>query len=194
MQHNILTADTHNTILAVDRFIKVKYYKEGYYDKESIYRNEISKFLYSKHTNVYYVTLHESIIGTISLILDSNIGLPMEKIFNAQINALRKKNARLAEVSQFVTTSSSLQLPLDLMRQIFLKAQSLDIDFLCIAVNPKHETVYRSFHFDRIGDCVNYNSANHAPAVAMFLNIKKVSHKIASGKIKGIFATHIAKK
>ncbi len=131
------------------------------------------------------------VIGTMSLIGDNGLGLPMEEVYPKEVRRLRNTGVRIAEVcslaEKFVGKSFR-----DLMRLINLMSQRAryrGIDELLIAVHPRHAKFYSDFlSFEPFGPERVYAAVCDHPAVAMRLNLTHLhqrdpsSHRRMFGK------------
>jgi hypothetical protein len=136
-------------------------------------------------TRVFVATRGPHVVGTVTLIEDSPLGLPMDEIYGADLDRLRAQRCRLAEVSALAAhpryRSNGLPLLLPLMRVLVLYAVDLAaLDVLSIAVNPRHVEFYRRLTFEVFGDLKSYGRVNGAPAVALCLHLDRV-REIAAG-------------
>ena len=123
-------------------------------------------------------------LGTVSLVLDSPCGFPIESLFCKELSQLRKKNRRLAEVTLLaisdqrfgnkifsLTNAQKLNATFHLFRALFTYARSQKVTDLIIAVNPKHEKLYQSLTFKAVGTVRPYSGACGHPALLMHLDI-----------------------
>ena len=92
------------------------------------------------------------VVGTISLIRESALGVPLQKIFD--LNSVREKEGLIAEVSalavhrRFRKTGGSILFPL--MKFMYEYCTTFfDTRHLVIAVNPSHIEMYESLLFFR---------------------------------------------
>jgi len=119
------------------------------------------------------------VVGTISLIRESAIGVPLQKIFD--LNDVREKEGQIAEVSalavhrDFRKTGGSILFPL--MKFMYEYCTTFfDTRHLVIAVNPSHIEMYESLlFFQRLSANVvqNYDFVNGAPAVGATLDLRE---------------------
>ena len=118
------------------------------------------------------------VVGTISLIRESALGFPLQRIFD--LTAVRAKEGNIAEVSalavhpRFRKTGGSVLFPL--MKFMYEYCTTFfDTRHLVIAVNPRHIEMYESLlFFQRLTANVveNYDFVNGAPAVGATLDLK----------------------
>ncbi len=128
------------------------------------------------------------IAGTISLIVDTPAGLPIDSIFADELAPMRQEGRRLAEVSLltvldeksgkrvFSLTNFDKQLKLFcLFKTMYEYARHIaGVTDLVICMHPKHETLYRYLQFESIGQIKSYNGANGKPARLMTLCFSQV--------------------
>ena len=122
------------------------------------------------------------VVGTISLIRESPLGFPMQKIFD--IASLRATGGRIAEVSalaierRFQAAGGVILFPL--MKFMYEYATKLfDTRHLVIAVNPRHIGFYESILFFRRlkqKPVDHYDFVNGAPAVGAHLDLAEAPH------------------
>jgi hypothetical protein len=133
----------------------------------------------------------DKVVGTISLIRESALGVPLQKIFD--LSAIREKKGQVAEVSalavhrSFRRTSGSILFPL--MKFMYEYCTTFfDTRHLVIAVNPCHIEMYEALlFFQRLSAHIveNYDFVNGAPAVGATLDLKNAPE---------IFRKHYASK
>jgi len=119
------------------------------------------------------------VVGTLSLIRDSALGFPMQKIFN--IKKIRLAGGNIAEISalavhaRFQALGGVILFPL--IKTMYEYATRLfDTRHLVIAVNPRHIGFYESIlYFRRLkkNAVKNYDFVNGAPAVGAHLDLQE---------------------
>ncbi|MBP6708828.1 MAG: hypothetical protein KA223_06680 [Candidatus Accumulibacter sp.] len=117
------------------------------------------------------------VVGTLTLIRESVLGFPLQRIFD--LTALREKKGNIAEVSalavhrRFRRTGGAILFPL--MKFMYEYCTTFfDTRHLVIAVNPSHIEMYESLlFFKRLTQNVveNYDFVNGAPAVGATLDL-----------------------
>jgi GNAT superfamily N-acetyltransferase len=118
------------------------------------------------------------VVGTLSLIRESVLGFPLQRIFD--LTAVRAKKGNIAEVSalavhrKFRRTGGSILFPL--MKFMYDYCHTFfDTRHIVIAVNPRHIEMYESLlFFQRLTQNVveNYDFVNGAPAVGATLDLR----------------------
>ncbi len=121
---------------------------------------------------------NDQVVGTLSLIRESAIGFPLQRIFD--LTNVRKKEGNIAEVSalavhpRFRRTGGTILFPL--MKFMYEYCTTFfDTRHLVIAVNPRHIEMYESLlFFRRLTSTVveNYDFVNGAPAIGATLDLK----------------------
>ncbi|MCO8122482.1 long-chain N-acyl amino acid synthase [Stieleria sp. TO1_6] len=125
-------------------------------------------------TEVFVTRLRETIVSTVSLIGDGAMGLPLEAIYPTNVNIIRRRGLRMAEVGcladrrespvRFIETFAAMG---KLLAQV---AMARGYDGLVAAVHPKHARLYRRvLPFVQIGNQVTCPYANGKPAVMLAL-------------------------
>jgi hypothetical protein len=143
-------------------------------------------------TSVLLALWKGEVIGTVSLIRDNPLGLPLEKIFH--LSELRKNNKVLCEVSalaikkEFRGSKGEILFPL--IRYMWSYAMNyFGVDYLVIAVNPSMSTLYEAvFHFQPLSTLSSieaYDFANNNPAIGKFIHLKS-SYELFKIKYKNI--------
>ena len=137
----------------------------------------MTPYLALNSSTVFVALESGKVEGTISLVKDGELGLPMEKIYSEEINALRAKGLQLAEVGALSVSLNKRGsgMAFLLNKTMLLAAlQLLDVDELVIAVHPDVADFYSGvLLFETMGPVHSYPSlGREALAVAMRLNVK----------------------
>ena len=130
-------------------------------------------------TSTLMATYGGRVVGTLSLIRDSSIGFPMQKIFD--LDVIRCRGGNMAEVSalavhrRYRSTGGRILFPM--MKFMYEYAtRCFDTRHLLIAVNPRHIAMYESLLFFRRlqhKPVEHYGFVNGAPAVGAHLDLKR---------------------
>jgi GNAT superfamily N-acetyltransferase len=128
---------------------------------------------------VFVARRQRRIVGTLALIPDSAIGLPMDGLYGRELLPFREQGRYIAEVSSLAITedcrTSGLGILASLVRQLLLYAIEVGrCDDICIAVNPRHVRFYRRLfpHAQEIGERRAYDKVNGAPAIALRIDLR----------------------
>ena len=129
-------------------------------------------------TTTLCAKIGDQVVGTLSLIRESAIGFPLQRIFD--LTDIREKEGQIAEVSalavhpRYRRTGGTILFPL--MKFMYEYCTTFfDTRHLVIAVNPRHIEMYESLlFFKRLTANVveNYDFVNGAPAVGAALDLK----------------------
>ena len=153
-----------------------QYVAQGYMDSHpSGWRLSLHNGLPS--TQVFVARDGDRVVATMTLIVDSPLGLPMDEIYADELRLLRGERRDLAEVSGLAVDPdyqrSGVAILLRLIRMLVIYSiEKAHISDLCIAINPHHAMFYRkAFHFQIIAGLKQYRKVNGAPAVALRLDL-----------------------
>jgi hypothetical protein len=133
-----------------------------------------------KTTDIIIATLRGEMISTLSLVRDSEMGLPMEDVYDDEVTARRAAGAHVAEISCLADRRQGPVRFFDLFRDMCrLTAQlawHLGVDELLAAVHPSHTAFYRRYlAFEPMGERRDYPTVCGNPAMALCLNFAKAS-------------------
>ena len=117
-------------------------------------------------------------ISTASLIFDGQLGLPAESIYGEEIDAIRRRGLRLAEVGCLADRRESPTRFIQVFRQLSkLIAQAAAVrgcNGLIAATHPRHARFYiRQLGFEQFGEIRSCPYAQGNPAVALLLDFEK---------------------
>jgi hypothetical protein len=127
-------------------------------------------------TEVLVATLRDEVIGTVSLVADGEMGIPMESIFPDHVAARRSEGVRFGEVSCLADRrrhfARTMPLVIRLMSLLGQTARARGIDTLLIVVHPRHVRFYERFiGFRALGRHQTYAAVCGKPAVALELDL-----------------------
>jgi hypothetical protein len=170
-------AKTREELEAAYRLVHDVYVEEGYSDRQET--GTRINLRYALPTTTTFIGTHRGrVVITMTLIGDSPLGLPMDMIFSEELFALRRQGRYFTEVGAFASHPDFRRkqqvLAMYLNKIMYTYAlHYLGSDDLVIAVNPKHEWVYRTLMlFEKIAGTKPYRYVKGAPAVAMRLNLR----------------------
>jgi hypothetical protein len=131
------------------------------------------------------------IIGAVTVVPDSPLGLPSDAVFPEETMRLRESGAKLAEAVSLVQGGLSERagslVAAKLCEFTCLVAQRLlDATDLVITVNPRHEAYYRRVMlFERRGGEAPCGKVSGAPAVFLTLNFADMDRHIERADLPG---------
>jgi hypothetical protein len=113
-----------------------------------------------------------AVVGTISLVGDSPLGVPLDKSFRPEMTGFRARGERFAEVSALAVAPEHRKTGVVyLLNRLTIRAAVQErLHRLVISVHPRAETLYRTaMLFETFGAERPYTGLEAAPAVAMSL-------------------------
>ncbi len=155
-----------------------KIYREEGYLSGTEENSDFEKYILEPSTKVFIASKNNKVFGTVSIVTDSEkLGLPMDSLYKKEVDEIRKLGGKIAEVTQLAlekeTDDKTKSLStLSLFKLVIQYAKYKSIDYLCIAINPKHDTFYKRVGFKELGELKYYPSVNNAPALARILDFK----------------------
>ncbi len=137
-----------------------------------------------KNSATFIAKKNNIVIGTMSVFPDNKtFGLPLDSDYKNNIDKLRNKGHRIAEVGGFAIErnkrGTNQRIAMEFNRILIRYLLFLKIDSIIIGINPKHEHIYRGiFFFKSLGKKHNnYKFVNNVPVIPLQLNIKKIKNK-----------------
>ena len=122
--------------------------------------------------------------GSLSLIFNEDAGLPVEKIYSAELKPLKENGNKILEVSRLVISHEyrnvkevlKLLVNYMLIYSYHVKSYSSTV----IQVNPRHKSYYMSLlKYDEIGPEKKCPSVQNAPAVLLHLPLERYQLEIS---------------
>ena len=127
-------------------------------------------------TAVFVALKGQEVVGTMTLVEDSPLGVPMEPIFPEEVNRYRVQKRRVAEVSAlavhkaFRGTGMTMTMNRVMWRWAYFYRQVTD---LVICVRPFAADYYKSvLLFEQIGPARPYQSLKNTPVVPLRLDLQ----------------------
>lgn len=157
------------------RFVREAYAQKGYASDNT------SDLWYSIHdalssTTTFLLEKRGVVVGTITAVFDSAIGLPADELYSEELGELRSKNRRLTEIISLVIAEPPRASNFKVIRHLFRVAlitayipeRYTDI---VITVNPRHAAFYgKIMQFQTTGPERAYKKVSGAAAVLLRLN------------------------
>lgn len=133
-------------------------------------------------TEIFIATYQEEVIFTLSLIIDGDLGIPLEAVFPEEVAERRQQGILVSEVSCLADRRAnfrgSFPVFVRLCRLMAQYAWRRGVDELLIAVHPRHAKFYQRFmHFHPIAPERSYPTVQNHPAVALGLNFDWVDRE-----------------
>lgn len=120
------------------------------------------------------------VVGTLSLVLDSPLGLPMEEICGEEIAELRDDSRILAEIIALAVDPDFRKdnLMMYLYKLLFQYARYKGVTDLACSVTKKHLQFYRRMLlFSPLGKIKKYSAANQLETQCHVLNLQHAEHE-----------------
>lgn len=193
-------ARTRDELEAAYALVYKEYSKRGYVGPGSD-RLKISIFNALPQTTTFIALLDKQLAATVTLVTDSPLGLPMDKIYHEELCSLRQQSVNICEVSMLASNTEFFQGGISMMlnakklffifnlfKIIFDYARELaKIDYFCITINPKHNLTYEYILFKDLGGLKQYDTVNNAPAIAKYLDLKNAKEECRKLNKPGLY-------
>ncbi len=145
----------------------------------NIFQMRVTPFHLLPTTNVFIAVHHDQVVGTVTLIGDGEMGLPMDCIYDQEVNQLRDQGYSVGEVSCLAhrrqNVKQTLPLFVQMTRLMAQHARHSGMDQFLIAVHPRHAQFYMRFMgFEQVGEERSFPSVRNNPAVACALNFPRI--------------------
>ncbi len=140
-------------------------------------------------TTVTFVACHYryGVVATATLVQDSPLGLPMDEAYKTELDGLRRRGLRVAEVTMLALDSEvfprktftmfdpkKLLTTLRLFKVLFdYVRNSTTCDEMVACFNPKHQILYDFLRLTPLGGLKTYTGANGHPSIARHFNIQE---------------------
>lgn len=177
---NIKIAETRDELSQSFALVYREYLASGYIKTPSPAEMHFSVYNFLPATCVFIYRSYLTVISTLTQIFDSELfGLPMDSLYRAQLDELRAQGRRISELSALATPREVrwCNLMVFLCRMTFEYSRMKKIDDICIMVNPKHVSFYKTlFLFEEFGPERFYGAVG-APAVALRINMDSIQEK-----------------
>jgi hypothetical protein len=164
--------------LAAFRLIYQQYTRVGLIDSNP-FELRVTNFHLLPTTNVFLAYVGDELVGTVSLIGDGELGLPMDITNPDVVDDLRRQGRSLGEVSCLALRpmphTQSLAVFVEMTRLMAQHARVALMDDFLIASVPKHERFYERFMgCRRVGEPMPYPLVNETVGVACRLDLAAV--------------------
>lgn len=134
----------------------------------------------------------DRVIGTLTIVPDSELGLPMSESFGADLAKLRAAGKKICEYTGLcvvgATARVNQQILLNLYRAAWLYAsQGLCVTDICVVVNPRHEHFYRKvFFYEPFGEAQSCAHVQGAPGVPLVQNVQTMIERSSTMQQAGM--------
>ena len=134
-------------------------------------------------TTTLVVEREGEVIGALTVVFDSPMGLPADKLYKRELDALRRSGRRPAEIVSLGVAPGAekgTEMLVKLFNAVYLLARKIRgaTDFIN-TVNPRHAGFYRrTLAFKKAGPEREYEKVGGAPAVLLRLNLEVPEERI----------------
>jgi hypothetical protein len=149
-------------------------------------------------TRTFVACIGETVIATVSLVVDDALGLPMDEVYGRELADLRERGGTIAEASCLATRRrGDFAVLMGLYRALYAEARyRAGVTELCITVHPSQRAFYeRVLLFRPLGPVRAYQACNGAPGVALRLDLasaeKRYRRAHGSGLVSRFFLERI---
>ncbi|MDZ7700088.1 MAG: hypothetical protein U5R49_25235 [Deltaproteobacteria bacterium] len=175
-------ADTIEELKSAYGLVHDVYVKEGYMDPHPS-GMRVTKYNLLPKSTTFVGKKDGKVVVTISLIPDSENGLPMDSLFKRELDKIRSQGRYIAEVGNLATDPNfrnrNQNVPMHANKIMLRYAHRyLNVDNLVIAINPKHKWLYKNILlFNQISGKKDYDYVKGAPALAMTMDILRAEQR-----------------
>ena len=161
-------------------------YRHRAYIEEHPSRMRLSVFNAFPTTVTFVSIMDKEVIASITVVPDTEVGLPMDEIYRPELDELRAHGRKLVEATMFADRRNrdfrrSIPMLLLMMKYVFDHCCKItNADDICITINPRHEDFYQEYlPFTTLGPQRSYPSVQDHPAIAKRLNLNTVEEACA---------------
>lgn len=177
-------AANKDEVQKANKLVFQNYVEDGFWEDDET-RLRTNKFLHSPFRTIFVLLEGGRLIGTMSIIEDSDDGLPSDGTQTPLLNSLRNKGGLIAEVSAFaMDRSQSSRRRLFLMLVSYMMQYSfyhVGVDRLVASCKPDHAAFYETvLCFSKESD-LTYYEYSHASGYLISLNLVE-AHQILARK------------
>ncbi len=176
---NCQVATTESELACAYAMVHDAYVQKGLMDPHPS-GMRVSLFNALPHAITFTATHRESPVATVTLVIDSPLGLPMDEVYKREVDGLRTEERKVAEISALAAQGSfaNRSVLVHLLRPVFLLARAAGVDDLCIAVHPRYAPFYGArFLFKTLGAPKCYASVRNALAAALRLDLRALEKR-----------------
>ncbi len=144
------------------------------------------------NTAVIYSNIGSQVGSTLSAVIDSAAGLPLDRVYPIELELLRRKGRRLVEFGLLADNTAEMELPqgrsinitryprlkrlndslVNVIRMAYCYTLHREATDIVIGVHPKHAPFYRrAYGFEQHGPLRSYAAVNDSPAVLLRCNL-----------------------
>lgn len=177
-------------VTAAWKLVYYRYHENGLID-DNDFAIHCTPFAVQHRSVIIYGAKSGEVASTITVMNDTDAGLPLDGVYPNELNELRRQGHRLLEVGLLADRRSSMRRFIvamhHLMRYPYFWGKHLDMDILC-GVHPHHADFYKKqLGFEQIGPVKQYATVNDHLVVPLRMNVAEVLKRPHLPKINAIF-------
>ena len=162
--------------------------------KPNAWRLRVTPYHLLPTTKVFIAVRGGAVLLTYTVVMDGELGVPMESVYGREVDRLRQAGIRFGEASCFadrrdLLNGSLLPAFLGVSRLVAQYTSRRGIHRILAAMHPRHARFYqRILGFEQFGEEKSYPSVGYRPAVAMNLDFVRLPrhrpdcHEVLFGK------------
>lgn len=164
---------------AAFRLVRENYLESGY-ETPSPKLFRFTPYHALPDTTVFVAKCEGRVVATFTLVPDTRpLGLPLESLYQEEVDGLRRKGRRLGEVTSLaaadLTQREFVQVFMTLIRLMKQYHLSQGGDTWVITVNPRHRAFYcKSLGYTSLGPCRTYEAVGGHPAEAYWVDVPRI--------------------
>jgi hypothetical protein len=171
------TANDRESFLLAFRLIYRAYLRDGLTQPNSLGLRYTPHQL-SDDSSVFMVRRDDRVVGTLTFIEDGELGLPIESLYGAEISRLRRREARVAELSCLALEDTETMRCFSVLRGLLRAALELaklrQVELLTVCIHPRNLSFYeRRLKFTQFGPLRYCPWVCDQPAIAMFRRLSR---------------------
>ncbi|MCC6493257.1 MAG: hypothetical protein IT424_09570 [Pirellulales bacterium] len=167
----------HGEFMGAFRCLYRSYQRRGLIACPRVQQLRLTRYHLLPETRVFIARTRSRIIGTLSLIEDRPLGVPLRSIFDAEVNEITSREPCIAEAGCLAIDPSSAVDGVYVVHHLMgLAAQAAarrGMTRIVVAVHPRHAAFYeRVAGFKRFAGPAPHPSVAGAPALALQLDLR----------------------
>jgi len=170
---DILRATTLEDLAKAYQLVHDVFVEQGYIHPEET-GIRIRPFEALPETATFIAKTASAVVGVTTVVVDSpDLGLPTDKAFRTEVDALRAEGRRVCEGTNWLVAAShrNTAVMTELMRCSFAHALAAGCTDYLGTVSPKHARFYKLLGFEQLGDVRSYSKDIEDPVVLVRLDM-----------------------
>jgi hypothetical protein len=160
------------------RLVYLSYQRDDLIDPNAFGIHTVSQAV-GPNTAIALARFGNLAVSTLSAYVDGPQGLPLDIVYHAEIEAIRRTGRHPMEVGLLADrreqVSRSVESLFELMRFAFYFAVEMSANDVVIGIHPRHAPFYmRLFAFEQIGGLKSYPTVKDRPVVLLKADIQRV--------------------